>query len=99
MRESGEFIVIVAAVEIARKDDKPTSLEAASSWRDSYTERMFLGAARVLGRANAAPIAALSAGESFDMIWRLQSWDTGLFHYEVAMHFLFIPISSSKIKF
>jgi hypothetical protein len=33
-RESGEFIVMVAAADMARKGDRPTFLAAASSWRD-----------------------------------------------------------------
>jgi hypothetical protein len=45
----------------------PTFFDAASFLRRSYTDRICGDAGSVLGRANDAPIRALSEDESLDM--------------------------------
>lgn len=66
-RESGEFIVIVAAVETVSHAGRPTCLDEASLDIRPYSEDICRGAAVVPGRAWAALMSALRDSESFDM--------------------------------
>lgn len=52
----------------ASHGNTPTEWEAASRWIAEYMAVIFFGAGRGAGRANGALIAALRAGESFDMV-------------------------------
>lgn len=52
----------------ASHGNTPREWEEASRWIAKYTAAMFFEAGRGPGRANGALIAALRAGESFDMV-------------------------------
>jgi len=67
VRDSGEFIVMVAAVDNVSHAGVPTFFDEASCLNLSYTDRIRGVAGRVFGRANDAPISALSDDESFDI--------------------------------
>jgi hypothetical protein len=67
-RESGEFMVIVAAVETVSHAGRPTCFDEASLDIRSYNEDICRGAAAVPGRAWTALMSALRGSESFDML-------------------------------
>lgn len=75
---SGEFMVIVAAVLTASHDGRPNCRSVASLSIFLNTDWIFGGAGTGPGRACAAFISCLRAGESFDMVcescFEDQSW-------------------------
>ena len=66
--DSGEFMVIVAAVDMPSHDGRPSLRSVASSWMRWYTAWMRGGAGTGPGRECAALMSDLRAGESFDMV-------------------------------
>lgn len=66
--ESGEFMVIVAAVESASHDGRPSLCAVASCSIFLKIESMCLGAGTGPGRECAALMRALRLGDSFDML-------------------------------
>jgi hypothetical protein len=72
--DSGEFMVIVAAVEMPSHDGRPNLRSVASSWILWYTAVMRGGAGTGPGRECAALMSCLRAGDSFDMVGKLQAW-------------------------
>lgn len=66
--ESGEFIVIVAAVEMPSHEGRPSLRAVASSSILLYTACIRGGAGTGPGRECAALINDLRAGESFDIV-------------------------------
>jgi len=65
--DSGEFMVIVAAVEMPSHDGRPSFRSVASSCMRWYTAWMRGGAGTGPGLECAALMSCLSAGDSFDM--------------------------------
>jgi hypothetical protein len=65
--DSGEFIVMVAAVESASHDGRPSFCAVASLSIFLYSDSMFRGAGMGPGRACAALMSALRPGASLDM--------------------------------
>ena len=70
--DSGEFIVIVAAVEMASHDGRPSLRSEASCSIRLYTAWILGGAGTGPGRECAALMSDLSVGDSFDMVVRLR---------------------------
>jgi len=68
--ESGEFMVIVAAVVIPSHDGRPSFRAVASSSILLYTACMRGGAGTAPGRECAAFINDLRAGDNFDIVSR-----------------------------
>jgi hypothetical protein len=66
-RELGEFIVMVAAVEIVNHAGRPTCFDKAPLDIPSYSEDICGGAGVVPGRAWAALMSSLRDSESFDI--------------------------------
>lgn len=69
--DSGEFMVIVAAVLTASHDGRPSWRSAASASIFLKTDWIFGGAGTGPGRACAAFMSCLTAGESFDIAGEL----------------------------
>jgi hypothetical protein len=69
--DSGEFIVIVAPVEMASHDGRPNWRSVASDSIFLNTDWIFGGAGTGPGRECAALMSCLRAGESFDMVGEL----------------------------
>ena len=67
--DSGEFIVIVAAVEMPSHDGRPSLRSVASSSIRLYTAWILGGAGTGPGRECAALMSDLSVGDSFDMVY------------------------------
>lgn len=65
--DAGEFIVIVAAVESASHDGRPSFRAPASLSILEYNASMLWGAGVVPGRAWAAFISPLRLGDNFDI--------------------------------
>ena len=68
--DSGEFIVMVAAVEMPSHDGRPSLRSVASSSIRLYTAWILRGAGTGPGRECAALMSDLSVGDSFDMVCR-----------------------------
>jgi hypothetical protein len=66
--ESGEFIVMVAAVEMPSHDGRPSFRSLASDWMRWYMAWMRGGAGTGPGRECEALMRDLRAGESLDMV-------------------------------
>jgi hypothetical protein len=66
--ESGEFIVMVAAVDNASHDGRPSFCAVASRSILLYSVSMRLGAGTGPGRACEAFMRLLRLGDSFDML-------------------------------
>ena len=65
--DSGEFIVIVAAVEMPSHDGRPSLRSVASSSILLYTACILGGAGTGPGRECEALMSDLSVGDSFDI--------------------------------
>jgi len=65
--DSGEFIVIVVAVDSASHDGRPSLCAAASLSIFLYTDSMLRGAGTGPGRACAAFMRAFKPGPSLDI--------------------------------
>ena len=66
--DSGEFIVMVAAVEMPSHDGRPSLRSVASCSIRLYTACILGGAGTGPGRECAALMSDLSVGDSFDMV-------------------------------
>lgn len=86
--ESGEFIVIVAAVDSASHDGRPSFCVVASRSIFLYTASICRGAGIGPGRAWEAFMRALRLGDSLDIVVSLQSrlvdWQRSLVGYVTA---------------
>jgi hypothetical protein len=68
--DSGEFMVMVAAVEMPSHDGRPSLRSVASCSIRLYTAWILGGAGTGPGRECAALMSDLSVGDSFDMVCR-----------------------------